>query len=99
MERELLEKIRDALGIINESKGIAGWHLNGDIEPWGLTDFPGLLDEINKALAEPATYIPVGTLEVMSYEDERFYIEPKPSVHKQFDEFLAYDDTVYICTK
>lgn len=52
--RELLENIRDELSsIVNHSEGIAGWHLNGDIEPWDRTQLPGLLQEIEEELAKP----------------------------------------------
>lgn len=35
--REVLEEI---LAIVNESRGVAGWHLNGDIAPWDEFGYP-----------------------------------------------------------
>ena len=32
---DLYEALRDLLAITNESRGVAGWNLNGDDEPWG----------------------------------------------------------------
>ena len=43
--------VADLGGIIDGSEGIAGWHMNGDVEPWGRTDLPGWLDEARAAVA------------------------------------------------
>lgn len=56
--RAKLNLLRDALeplvadleGIIGNSDGIAGWHLNGDVEPWGATDLPALIENAGQAL-------------------------------------------------
>ncbi len=50
--RNLLQRVDDELGIMDESEGIAGWHLNGDISPWDEGELPQLRDDINAALQE-----------------------------------------------
>jgi len=39
------------LCLVNESNGIAGWHLNGDIAPWG--DWQDEIDAAFAAAGEP----------------------------------------------
>ena len=39
------------LCLVNESKGVAGWHLNGDIAPWG--DWQDEIDAAFAAAGEP----------------------------------------------
>ena len=46
---ELLECLRHIQGIISESQGVAGWHLNGEIAGW---DELGLREEIDAVLAK-----------------------------------------------
>lgn len=40
--KEMAQALEGAINIINDSKGVAGYHLNGDVADWG--EF----DEINK---------------------------------------------------
>lgn len=49
--REALESIN---GIVCESKGVDGWHLNGDIALW--TEFPNTIDAMDSALSASADY-------------------------------------------
>jgi hypothetical protein len=41
--REVLENLRS---IISESKGVVGWHLNGDIAEWDEFGYPERIDEV-----------------------------------------------------
>ena len=50
--RRLLERVRYELYIIDESEGVAGFHLNGDIAAWDEGELPNLRDEIANALQE-----------------------------------------------
>jgi hypothetical protein len=46
----LLEACKQMLDIINESTGIAGWHLNGDLLLWGQCEqVQMLIDAVKKA--------------------------------------------------
>lgn len=46
---ELLECLQHIQGIVSESQGVAGWHLNGQIASW---DELGLREEIDGVLAK-----------------------------------------------
>lgn len=51
--RDVLLRISEAIsGYINESTGIAGYHMNGDIEAWGETDLPDLVVEADDVLVK-----------------------------------------------
>jgi len=44
----------DELGIIDESEGIAGWHLNGAIASWDESGLPAIRDSLVELLSTPA---------------------------------------------
>lgn len=46
---ELLEALEDLIAITKESRGIAGYHLNGEIAEWGEFEF---YDKALKAIAK-----------------------------------------------
>jgi len=52
---EDLETIKDViseLSIMSESDGVSGFHLNGDILTWDETEFPKLLEKLQKMVGE-----------------------------------------------
>ena len=51
--RDVVARTVQALSIMDESEGIAGWHLNGDVSPWDEGDLPALRDELTALLATP----------------------------------------------
>lgn len=56
-QREEIARLREALegfiGLINESHGVAGFHLNGDIAEWDEFD---LINQAQAALAKESTH-------------------------------------------
>lgn len=42
----LLEILGTIMGIVNESDGVSGWHLNGDIATWDEFDVIGEIEDI-----------------------------------------------------
>ena len=48
---ELLEALKGMLAIVDDSRAVAGYHLNGELEPWG--GFPEV--EIARAAIAKAT--------------------------------------------
>ena len=51
--RDVVARTVQALSIMDESEGIAGWHLNGDVSPWDEGDLLALRDELTALLATP----------------------------------------------
>lgn len=49
---DMLRQLVDELSIVNDSEGVAGYHLNGDVLMWGQTEIPGLLEEAKILLAD-----------------------------------------------
>lgn len=47
---DLLTRIAQGLSIIEQSEGIAGWHMNGEVSRWDEGDLPGLLEEVREFL-------------------------------------------------
>lgn len=52
--QKMREALQGFLNVVNESQGVAGYHLNGDIAEWG--EFPEV-DLAVKALAQPADVV------------------------------------------
>lgn len=51
-EREMLQRIVDELSIMDDSEGVAGFHLNGDVSPWDEGELPRLRDEAHHLLSD-----------------------------------------------
>mgnify|MGYP000182061027 CR=1 FL=1 len=49
--RKAVQRVVDELSIMDESEGIAGFHLNGDISPWSEGELPGCRDELENLLS------------------------------------------------
>ncbi|WP_288365531.1 hypothetical protein [uncultured Marinobacter sp.] len=48
---DVVQRAVDALSIMDESEGIAGWHLNGAVSPWDEGDLPAIRDELQALLS------------------------------------------------
>jgi hypothetical protein len=51
--RDVVNRTAQALSIMDESEGITGWHLNGDVSPWDEGDLPALREELMALLTTP----------------------------------------------
>lgn len=49
--REVVQRAVDELSIMDESEGIAGFHLNGDVSPWSEGELPAVRDELQALLS------------------------------------------------
>lgn len=45
---ELLEALEELASVINESEGVAGWHLNGAVAPWSEFGFAQKIEDVIK---------------------------------------------------
>lgn len=43
---KLIEILKDLFGVITESEGIAGWHLNGNVALWDEFEFTSQIQEV-----------------------------------------------------
>ena len=49
--RKAVQRAVDELSIMDESEGIAGFHLNGDVSPWSEGELPAVRDELQALLS------------------------------------------------
>lgn len=54
--RNLVRFYSNVQGIIRQSQGVAGWHLNGDIASWQDFDLPRLDDDVNSISTAEGNY-------------------------------------------
>ena len=50
--RAMRDVAKEIDGIVAESRGVDGFHLNGDVAEWGEFDLPTLLDAVPRPLLE-----------------------------------------------
>lgn len=52
--RSVIQGAIDELGIMDESEGVAGWHLNGAIASWDESGLPAIRDALVELISTPA---------------------------------------------
>ena len=69
--REAVQRAVDELSIMDESEGIAGFHLNGDVSLWDEGELPAVREELQALLTAAPTAPDVGVISKDAYDGAR----------------------------